>query len=144
MSEESSLSSSRDPPGQSRGSGVSNLDFYSHPLISKYWPSERRAILVHRYYLSHQLRREATLEEALTSWESGICGPWRRNKMRRDCQQQLKEIERHKYLVSKERGYDIGWDTAAQDWIGRHAAAWREWWESQPESGESDAGSPAQ
>ena len=111
------------------------IELLSSPLLSKYWPSERRAILAHRFFLSLDLKREATMDETVKSWESGACIPWRRDKMRRDGQRQLKEIERHKYLVSQQLGYDIGAEAAAKDWVDHHAAAWRAWWEEQPESG---------
>ena len=117
-------------PASSRGS-----DPLGHPLLAKYLPSERRAILVHRFYLSLQAHRDVSLEETLRSWESGICMPWRREKMLRDSQAQLKEIEKHKYLLSQKLGYDVGWEYAAQDWVASHAADWREWWEGLPEAG---------
>jgi hypothetical protein len=116
-------------------SELREIELLSHPLLVKYWPSERRAILAHRFFLSVEIKREASLDECVKSWESGACGPWRRDKMRRDGQQQLKEIERHKYLVSQKLGYDIGAEAAAKDWIENHAGPWREWWELQPESG---------
>ena len=111
------------------------IELLTHRLLVRYWPSERRAILAHRFFLSVEIKREATLEESVGSWESGACMAWRRDKMRRDGLQQLREIERHKYLVSQRLGYDIGAEAAAKDWIENHAAAWREWWELQPESG---------
>lgn len=114
---------------------ILEIEILNDPLLAKYWPSERRAILAHRFFLSLDLKREATLQETLRSWEAGACVPWRRDKMRRDGQQQIREIERHKYLVSQKLGYDVGAETAATDWIEHHAAAWREWWEMQPESG---------
>ena len=106
-----------------------------HPLLAKYLPSERRAILVHRFYLALEARRDVLLEEALRSWESGICMPWRREKMLRDSQAQLKEIEKHKYHLSQRLGHDVGWEFAAEDWVQSHAASWREWWEQLPEAG---------
>ena len=36
------------------------------------------------------------------------------------------EIERHKYCVSQECGYDVGFEEAAEDWLENHAQAWRE------------------
>jgi hypothetical protein len=90
-------------------------------------------ILLHRFYLSLELQRETTIEEALSSWEAGPCRQWRREKMLRDSRQQICEIERHKYLLSQRAGHDIGWEAAARDWIEHHAAAWREWWEEQPD-----------
>jgi len=36
-----------------------------------------------------------------------------------------REIERHKYLMSQEQGYDVGFDWACQDWFEHHAENWR-------------------
>jgi hypothetical protein len=106
-----------------------------HPLLKTYWPSERRAIVVHKFFLSIELQREATIEEAIKSWETGVCEPWRRDKLRRDCNAQIEEIEKHKYYMSQRLGQDVGWDTAAEDWVASHAAAWREWGEMQSGAG---------
>lgn len=123
------------PTCRPSASEIREIELLSQPMLKKYWPSERRAVLVHRFYLSLELKREATLEETVRSWESGICLAWRRDKMRRDGQEQLKEIEKHKYFLSQRLGHDAGWEAAARDWIEHHAAAWREWWEEQPNSG---------
>ncbi len=37
-----------------------------------------------------------------------------------------REIERHKYCLSVERGQDVGFEAAAEDWLTHHAQAWRE------------------
>ena len=39
---------------------------------------------------------------------------------------QIQEIQRHKYLESEKRGYDVGEDWAAMDWIQNHSKKWRE------------------
>lgn len=39
---------------------------------------------------------------------------------------EVREIERHKYFMSMERGYDVGFEEAANDWLEHHAQAWRE------------------
>ena len=121
--------------GPSTAETVSEEPTVQYPILEKYWPSEKKAILAHRFTLSVKLKRDATIEETLASWESGICTPWRQKKMRQDGKEQLRQIERHKYLVSQKAGYDIGWEAAAQDWIDHHAGPWRDWWEAQPESG---------
>lgn len=97
--------------------------------LSAYSPSEQKAILDHRYFLSKELGRQATIEETIASWESGVGKAWRKLKSQRDRVAQLKEIERHKYFLSERSGHDIGWDLAVFDWLRHHAAAWREWWE---------------
>ncbi len=35
------------------------------------------------------------------------------------------EVERHKYFLSRERGYDVGFEMARNDWLEHHAPAWR-------------------
>ena len=35
------------------------------------------------------------------------------------------EIERHKYYLSEQMGYDVGWEYAEHDWEEKHARAWR-------------------
>ena len=36
----------------------------------------------------------------------------------------VEEINRHKWLKSEMVGYDVGFDTAAEDWFQNYAAAW--------------------
>ena len=100
-----------------------------HPRLSRYWPSERRAILAHRFYLSIEGECTISIECAIQSWESGAGRDWRADKARRDGDEQMREIERHKYLLSQQAGHDVGWELAAKDWVARHAAEWRRWWE---------------
>jgi len=107
----------------------SDLELPAQKRLGRYSTAEQKAILDHRFFLSISLQREASYEETLASWETGVCQAWRREKMRRDRHAQLKEIERHKYYLSMQCGHDIGWEPAAVDWIKNHAAAWREWWE---------------
>ncbi|MGQ9590087.1 MAG: hypothetical protein ACUVYA_07310 [Planctomycetota bacterium] len=97
--------------------------------LGAYSPAEQKAILDHRFFLSIELARQATIEETLASWESHVSREWRREKSCRDRMAQFKEIERHKYYLSLQSGHDIGWDLATLDWVRNHAAAWREWWE---------------
>lgn len=103
-------------------------------LLASFALSERRAILCHRLYLGFQLQREADLQTALLSWEGGACTAWRREKMRRDCQEQIRQIELHRTELSRLLGQEVSAEAAARDWIQKHAAAWRAWWEQQPES----------
>ena len=108
--------------------------FLTHPLLEGYWNSEKVAIFRLHKKLHCQLRRDVGVKETVQVWESGACLAWRRDKMRLDGQRQLEEIERHKFLVSQQLGYDIGWEQAAMDWIERHASDWRQWWENQSEA----------
>jgi len=120
---------------QSRCSQLNESDLYTHPSLGSYWPSERRAIISYRVYLSVELKRDPSIEETVETWEScTIAQRWRRKKMAGDTQRQIREIERHKYLLSESAGHDVGFDHAAADWVRNYAAKWRDWWEEQPES----------
>ncbi len=107
-----------------------------HPALSGFWPSEQRAILWYRVELRSSLQRSLSIDETVERWEGedGPAGSWRRVKVQIDGRMQIVEIERHKYHLSEEFGYDVGWDHAATDWIEKFAAEWREWWEQQPGS----------
>lgn len=39
---------------------------------------------------------------------------------------ELHAIDRHKYFMSQERGEDVGFETASEDWKKHHALKWRE------------------
>jgi hypothetical protein len=39
--------------------------------------------------------------------------------------QEIAEIERHKYYLSQERGYDVGWEFAEHDWEQNFGPAFR-------------------
>lgn len=115
-------------------SSLEALPELTDPLLKRYCPSEARAILIHRYYLGLELKREPTLEDTIASWEARFARPWRREKALCDVAAQIREIERHKYHMSEQAGQDVGFETAAADWIRSHAKTWRDWWESQPAS----------
>lgn len=36
------------------------------------------------------------------------------------CPDQVAEIEKHKYFLSENAGYDVGWEAAEQDWLSNH------------------------
>lgn len=36
-----------------------------------------------------------------------------------------KEVERHKYFMSQQYGYDVGFDAALTDWLDHHAEEYR-------------------
>ncbi len=39
---------------------------------------------------------------------------------------EVAEIEKHKYFLSEQMGYDVGWETAEQDWESNHAETFRQ------------------
>ena len=40
-------------------------------------------------------------------------------------QEEIAEIERHKYFMSEKVGHDVGWEHAAKDWDDNFAAEFR-------------------
>ncbi len=42
--------------------------------------------------------------------------------MRDLTEQEVAEVETHKYFLSEKAGYDVGWDYAKQDWLENHAS----------------------
>jgi len=37
-----------------------------------------------------------------------------------------RQVDRHKYFLSLERGRDVGFEMAARDWLEKHSQQWRE------------------
>ena len=103
-------------------------------LLAGLWPSEVRAIEACQAFLRRQQKSEVSLKETLEIWEGRLSRKWRAEKMKIDGQMQMREIEQHQSRIQKEEGRQLDWETAAQDWIERHARTWREWWEEQPAS----------
>jgi len=49
-----------------------------------------------------------------------------RNTVRCLKKAEVREIERHKYFMSIERGHEVSFEEAAQDWLEHYAQSWRE------------------
>ncbi|MCX8093915.1 MAG: HPr family phosphocarrier protein [Candidatus Goldbacteria bacterium] len=88
-------------------------------------PSELKAIEEHRYFLGIELKREVSIDEAIQSFFNKYMEDWRREKTRRDNLEQLQEIQKHKYLKSKEAGRDLG-EEAIDEWMKKYAEIWRQ------------------
>ncbi len=88
-------------------------------------PSELKAIEEHRYLLGIELKREVSIDEAIVSFFNKYMDEWRREKTRRDNVEQMQEIQKHKYLRSKEAGKDMG-EEAIDEWMKKYAEIWRQ------------------
>jgi hypothetical protein len=40
-------------------------------------------------------------------------------------QAELNQIQKHKWLVSEKEGFDVGFDRALTEWVGKHRQEWR-------------------
>ena len=121
--------------GEHRERSVSShvRDLMDDPRLDPYSLSERRAILCHHLYLNFAAETEVGLSETLESWEGEACKPWRHQKMALDRREQLRRIRRYRrWLVVC--GKAVTLEVAATLWSAKHAARWREWWETQPDS----------
>jgi len=103
-----------------------------HPLLRDYWPSERKAIWVHKYYMGIERGYDPSMDEVVSSWERDYARDWRSRKMQRDAHVQLDEIEAHRNHMCREKGREVSFLEAARDWVYRHEAQWRRQWEEQP------------
>lgn len=48
---------------------------------------------------------------------------------------EISEIERHKYFLSENAGYDVGWDHAANDWEAKYGEEFRRFHRGLPGGG---------
>ena len=88
-------------------------------------PSELKAIMDHKWYLSEQARREVSIEEAMDDFRERHRSNWLHSKLDEENKEQIEEISRFKWYRSAEEGSDIGETRAALEWIQRFADLWR-------------------
>lgn len=88
-------------------------------------PAELKAIEDHKYFMSKELNRDVTIEEAIQDFFERYLEQWKRTKQKEDNFAQINEIERHKFLKSQERGYDVGYKEATEEWVVKYAPDWR-------------------
>jgi phosphotransferase system HPr (HPr) family protein len=88
-------------------------------------PSELKAIMDHKWYLSQQAQKEVTLEEAMNDFRERYRSGWLRSKLADENKEQVEEISKYKWCRSEEEGHDIGKAQAALEWVQRFADLWR-------------------
>jgi len=90
--------------------------------------AEWQAIQVHKYFLSQKSGQEVSSEDATKDWLEHYAQKWRQERMKMSCSDQLKEIEKFKWLESERAGHDKGKE-AVLEWIEKYADQWRMKWE---------------
>jgi len=85
---------------------------------------EFEAIKVHKYYLSEKAGYDVGMDRAIADWLKNHAAAWRRERLKRDLREQIKEIEKYKWIESEKAGRDLG-DQAIIEWVQKHAAQWR-------------------
>lgn len=88
-------------------------------------PAELQAILDHKRTMALAKGGEVSLDEAIEHFIRHYELDWMREKQRRDLAEQLREIDKHKYLRSEKEGRDIGRARAAEEWCEKYAHIWR-------------------
>lgn len=88
-------------------------------------PAELLAILEHKRTMRRSHGQEVTVEAAIEHFILHFRADWMKDKHRRDNEEQLREIERHKYFRSLSEGRDIGRNQAAAEWCSKYAHIWR-------------------
>jgi len=99
------------------------------PRLSCYWPSEQRAIIVHKYFLGIERGTDPSIEDAIESWEERHAHDWRCAKMRRDAEAQLAQIDAHRDRMSRDLNRPVSFSEAARDWVHNYESNWRTRWE---------------
>lgn len=98
-------------------------------------PAELKAVGEHKYFMSQQLGREVSIEEAIDDFLENYMPCWRREKQKQDNQDQIREIEKHKYHISREKGCEVDRTAVAIEWCEKYAHIWREERESLERNG---------
>jgi phosphotransferase system HPr-like phosphotransfer protein len=88
-------------------------------------PSELKAIMDHKWYLSQKARREVSIEEAMEDFRERYRSNWLQSRLTEESREQIEEIFKYKWFRSEEEGHDIGETQAALEWIQRFAGLWR-------------------
>jgi phosphotransferase system HPr-like phosphotransfer protein len=97
-------------------------------------PAELKAVEEHKYYMSEKLKREVTIEEAIEDFMKGYREAWLKDKVKKDNLAQMEEINKHKYIKSKEAGRDLSHE-AVEEWKEKYAPTWRQERESLERNG---------
>lgn len=91
-------------------------------------PAERRQVEEHRRAMSAECKRQVDWDSAKTDWLARLAADWRKRRQEHMCELQREEIARYRWLACEKAQRDIG-RQAAVEWVQKHAAAWRKWYE---------------
>ena len=92
-------------------------------------PAERHQIERHKYYLSEQAGHDVGVDTAREDWLANVAPRWRKRRLEHMLRMQRAEIARYRWIRSEEARQDLG-RAAAMEWVQKHAATWRRWYEN--------------
>lgn len=98
------------------------------PLQDGLTPAEHRQVERHRAVLSEQRGTAVSWEAAKQDWLCTRATEWRQRRQQHMLNLQREEIAKYRWIESEKARCDLG-RQAAVDWVQRHAAAWRKWYE---------------
>lgn len=102
---------------------------YDYSCMEDFPRAERRAVLVHKWFLSERAGYDVGEEFAIRDWLKNFAAEWRHARLEVELKHQRREMEKHRWIESKKARRDLGAE-AYNDWILRYAAAWRDWYRS--------------
>ena len=97
-------------------------------MKKQYSKAEQDAIDEHKYLLSEAVGYDVGIELATRDWERHYAARWRRERQAEMLALQCVEIRRHQWIESEKARRDLG-TQAKLDWIRKHAAQWRKWYD---------------
>ena len=100
------------------------MDVVDDPLSEE----ERRAVEVHKWYLSQQAGRDVGWDYAYQDWKRSYQAEWRSEVRRQQLQSnaaQAREIRDYVWIRSEQAGMNLG-SQAAEEWVSLYASRWRE------------------
>lgn len=98
------------------------------PLQDGLTPAEYRQVERHRCALALQERCQVSWERAKADWLARCATEWRKHRFEHMLALQREEIAKYRWIRSEQVQRDIG-RQAAVEWVQKHAASWRRWYE---------------
>ncbi len=91
-------------------------------------PAEQRQVERHRDALTESTGAPVSWDAAKADWLQRCACEWRQRRQEHMLGLQREEIAKYRWLQSEKAHCDIG-RQAAVEWVQKHAAAWRKWYE---------------
>lgn len=98
------------------------------PLRDGLTPAEHRQVERHRQLMMQSARGPVSWEAAKSEWLAKCACEWRKHRFEHMLALQREEIAKYRWIKSEQAHRDIG-RQAAVEWVQKHAASWRRWYE---------------
>jgi hypothetical protein len=98
------------------------------PLEDGLTPAEYRQVERHFTVLAQKESAPISWEQAKNDWLAHCAAEWRKRRFEHMLALQREEIAKYRWIRSEQVHRDIG-RQAAVEWVQKHAASWRRWYE---------------